>query len=164
MKRLAVVIVLIVASTSLSLAQKTEVKDDLITADGADYAKIEKDGCGAFSPQCQYYVSSLKGKRLFVVKHLQFKDPDEMSAANRDGTVHYLQFVFSKSGAKAETPYPATLMLRAKDVARLIVKAHLMKDGELDEEAAQEFVNNNGTPYSDKSKKLGGPDIIIIEK
>jgi hypothetical protein len=87
-----------------------------------------------------------------------------MSGANPKGTVHYLQFVFSKSGAKAETPYPATLVLRAKDVARLIVKAHLMKDGELDEEAAQEFVNNNGTPYSDRRKKLGGPDVIIIEK
>lgn len=151
-------------AVSTASAQKAEVKDDIVTADGVEYAKIEKDGCGALSTQCQYYVSSLKGKRLFVVKHLQYKDPDERSAANREGTVHYLQYVFSQSGAKAETPFPTTLVLRPKDVARLIVKARLLKNGELDEEAAQEFVNNNGTPYADKRKKLGGPDIIIIEK
>ena len=145
-------------------AQKAEVNDNIVTADGTDYAQIEKDGCGAMSPQCQYYIGSLKGKRLFIVKHLQFSDPDEQSAANPKGTVHYLQYVFSQSGAKAETPYPATLVLRAKDVARQIVKAHLMKDGELNATAVQEFVNNNGTPYTDRRKKLGGPEVIIIEK
>ncbi len=150
------------ALSATAIAQKPGVSDNIITADGAPYAQIEKDGCGAYSPQCQYYVSTLKGKRVFFVRHLQFDDPAEASAANGKGTVHYLQFVFSKSGATAETPYPATLVLRAKDVARIVVKARLLHAGELDEEAAAAFVNNMGTPYSDRRKKLDGPDLLII--
>lgn len=162
MKKLLILFVFMVAIFP-SYAQKVTVEDDKILVDGVAIGGIEKDGCG-FNAQCQYYVKSLSGKRLFVVKHMQFSDPNERSSANPDGKVHYLQYVFTKSGSKAETHFPTTFSLRAKNVARLVVKADLLKNGELNEEAAADFVTNNGTPFTDRKKEIAEPKVIVIER
>lgn len=162
MKKLLILFLFATTAITHAFAQKVTVEDDKILVDGVAVGGIEKDGCG-FNVQCQYHVKSLAGKRLFVVKHLQFSDPNERSAANPEGKVHYLQYVFTKAGTKAETAFPTTLSLRAKDVARLVVKAGLLKDGALNDEAAADFVTNNGTPYTDRRKEIAGPKVIIIE-
>ncbi|QNH61734.1 hypothetical protein [Hymenobacter sediminicola] len=144
--------------------QKIEVKGDAILVDGAKYALIEQEGCGIMDVDCFYYIKSLEGKRLFVVKQQLFNDPSEVKASDPQGKVLYLQFVFTGSGAKAETTFPTTLHLRAIDVARKVVKAQLMNNGTLDEQATADFVTNNGTPFSERRQALGGPKVIVIEK
>ena len=91
-------------------------------------------------------------------------DPNKKDWGNPDGTVHYLQFIFLKSKQKAETNDPALLMLKPKDVAKLIVKAELFKTGELDAEAVSNFVLTKGTAYSDRKKEMIKTKVILIDK
>ena len=58
-------------------------------------------------------------------------DPDKKDVGNPEGKIYYLQFIFLESKQKAETENPALLILKAKDIAKLIVKAELFKNGEL---------------------------------
>ena len=157
-------LILIAAAPLYCTAQKIDVSKDKITVDETDYALIEKDGCGVLSSTCEYNVKNLAGKKVLLVKELDMKDPDKKDAGNPDGTVHYLQFIFLESKQKAETENPALLMLKAKDVAKLIVKAELFKSGELDAEAVSNFVQSKGTPYTDRKKEMAGTKVIIIEK
>jgi hypothetical protein len=144
-----------------AVAQKIKVEDDLITVDGQPYARIEQDGCGIMDVDCLYYVKSLQNQRLFVVKQVIYNDPTAVSATNPQGRTLYLQYVFTAAKATAETAYPTTLHLRALDVARKVYKAQLIKEGTLDEQAAADFVTNNGTSYSEHRRTLGQPIILL---
>ena len=146
-----------------AVAQKIEVKNNIVLLDGQPYAGIEGDGCGFVDPQCQYYLTPVGSeRRLFVVKQQIFEDPMERKESNPTGRTLYLQFVFTAAGTTAEIPFPATLHLRALDVARKVVKARLLKDGTLDEQAAADFVTNNGTPFSDRRRALNAPPTILV--
>ena len=156
-------IALLGLSAPAALAQKVEVKNDLILVDGQPYAGIEAEGCRLVDTDCRYYIKALNGgRRVGVVKQLEYNDPDERTVADAAGRVTYLQFVFTASGTTAETADPTTVLLRPIDVARKVVKAHLMKDGVLDEQAAADFVTHNGLPYSERRKALEAAPKVII--
>ncbi|MCC2547554.1 hypothetical protein LJY25_13945 [Hymenobacter sp. BT175] len=140
--------------TGAAFAQKVEVKGETILVDGTPYAMIEQDGCKLMDVQCMYYLKSLDGKRLFVVKQMQFVDPATVTAAHPDGRTLYLEYVFTAAGTHAETNFPTTLHLRPIDVARKVVKAQLFANGTLNEQAAADFVTNNGTSFSERRKAL----------
>ena len=91
-----------------------------------------------------------------------FEDPEQRKDSNPTGRTLYLQFVFTAAGTTAEIPFPATLHLRALDVARKVAKARLLKDGTLDAQAAADFVTNNGTPFGDRRRALNAPPTIIF--
>lgn len=76
----------------------------------------------------------------------------------------YLQFSFKGYKPKAETKYPSLLNLKPADVAKLVVKGELIRNGVLDMEAVANFVNTYGTSFSDRKKELTQPDVIIIER
>ena len=146
-----------------AVAQKVEVKNNVILLDGQPYAGIEGDGCGFVDPQCQYYLTPVGSeKRLFVVKQVIFEDPMERKESNPTGRTLYLQFVFTAAGTTDEIPFPATLRLRALDVARKVAKARLFQNGVFDEQAAADFVTNNGTPFGDRRRALNAPPTIIL--
>lgn len=48
-------------------------------------------------------------------------------------------------------------------VAKRVVKAGLIKDEALDEEAVADFISENGTPFSDRRRAIDAPDVIIID-
>ena len=160
-KLLAVVIVLLPLCT---MSQKVDVTTDKITVDEADYAVIEKDGGGAFSSTCEFNIKNLAGKKVMVVKSLDMKDSDKKDAANPEGIVHYLQFIFLESKQKAEMDYPSVIILKPVHVAKIIVKAELFKNSELDAEAVNNFVLSKGLPYTDRKKEIAQPKVIVIEK
>jgi len=143
-------------------AQKVEVKGDKIVAEGKEIAAIEKQGCGALSPDCTYYIRNLEGKTLITIVEMEFNDPSERTNGNPDGRVRYLRFSFAEGKGVAEVSNPAMLNTKPKDVAPLIVKAQLIKDNELDENEVQNFVQAYGTRYSDRQKELN-PTVIIIK-
>ena len=149
------------ALATTAQAQKIKVEGELITVDDQPYARIEADGCGLMDVDCFYYVKSLQNKRLFVVKQQTFNDPAQVSASSPAGRTIYLQYVFTGAKTTAETSFPATLHLRALDVARKVYKAHLIKDGELDQQMAEDFVTNNGTPYSERRRAINQPVILV---
>src|SRR5690554_758223 len=161
MKKLTILITALVFS-AVAFAQKAEVKKDKILSDGKSIAKIEKDGCGALSPSCNFYVSSLGGEPLITVVALDMIDPMQSNAGNPEGKVRFLRFSFTGINGVAEIRNPAMLNTKPKDIAQSIVKARLIKDGKLDENAVLNFIQANGTYYTDRQREIN-PQIIIID-
>ena len=159
MRNLVVIVAMLF--TIAAEAQKVEVKNDKIVVDGKEIAAIEKQGCGAINPDCTYYIRNSEGKTLITIVEMQFNDPSESTSGNPDGRIRYLRFSFADGKGVAEVSNPAMLNTKPKDVAPLIVKAQLIKDGELDENEVQNFVQAHGTRYSDRQKQLNQPVIIV---
>lgn len=141
-------------------AQKADVKNDQIIYEGKAIAQVEKDGCGALSPSCNFYISSLSGEPLITVVALDMTDPEQANAGNPEGKVHFLRFSFTGFDDVAEIRNPAMLNTRPKDVAQSIVKARLIKEGTLDETAVENFIRANGTRFTDRQKSIKS---IIID-
>lgn len=160
MKILSILFVTILLAP-VSYAQKPDVKKGNVLSDGKAIAKIEKDGCGALSPTCNFYISSLSGESLITVVALDMRDPLQVNAGNPDGLVRFLRFSFTGINGVAEIRNPAMLVTKLKDVAQSIVKGKLIKDGKLDETTVINFIRANGTRYSDRQKEIN-PQIIII--
>lgn len=162
MKKLKIVIVALTFST-LSFAQKADVKGEDLLSDGKIIAKIEKDGCGALSPTCNFYISSIDGEPLITVVALDMIDPVQSTAGNPEGRVRFLRFSFTGMNGIAEVRNPAMLATKPKDIAQSIVKGRLIKDGKLDETAVINFINANGDRYTQRQKELN-PQLIIINE
>ena len=143
-------------------AQKADVRKGEISSDGKPVAKIEKDGCGALSPSCSFYISSLEGLPLMTVVALDIVDPTQSTAGNPEGKLRFLRFSFTDIDAVAEVVNPALLNTRPKDVAQSIIKARLIRDGKLDETAVQNFIKANGVRFSERQKELN-PQVIIVK-
>lgn len=142
-------------------AQKAEVKQGKILSDGKAIAKIEKDGCGALSPTCNFYISDLNNNPLITVTALEITDPTQSNEGNPKGKIRFLRFAFTGYDSVAEIQNPALLATKPKDVARSIVKGKLIKDGKLDDPAVSNFIKVNGTRYTDRQKELS-PKVIIV--
>lgn len=160
MKALLCLLALSASATTVS-AQKIKVEGELITVDGQPYARIERDGCGALTAGCLYYVKSLQNQRLFTIKPMEFVDPATISASHPDGRTMYVQYIFNASHATTETAYPSIMLLRALDIARKIYKAQLIKDGTLDQQAADAFVLANGLTFSERRRELT-PQLLVV--
>lgn len=152
------------AAISMSIyAQKVEVKKDKILSGGTEIALIEKDGCSAISPSCIYYINSLDGSPLITIVESELLDPRLATQANPSGRVRFLRFSFTGFEDVAELKNPAVLNTRPKDVAPIIIKAGLIKDGQLDKNAVNNFIKAHGNTFSKRQEQLN-PSIIIIEK
>lgn len=161
MKKLTILLATILFSTA-TFAQKADVKKEEILSDGNPIAKIEKDGCAALSPTCNFYINSLEGEPLITVVALDMIDPMQSNAGNPEGKIRYLRFSFTGFDGAAEVRNPAMLNTKPKDVAKSIVKARLIQDGKLNETAVHNFIKANGERYSNRQKELN-PKVIIID-
>lgn len=161
MKKVTIIIAALLLSAA-TFAQKAEVKKDEILSDGKVIAKIEKDGCGALSPTCNFYISSLDGEPLITVVALDMIDPMKSDVGNPEGKIRYLRYSFTGFNGSAEVRNPAMLATKPKDVATSIVKARLIKDGKLDETAVTNFIKANGDRYTQRQKEIN-PQVIIID-
>lgn len=161
MKKLTILIAAVLLSAAV-FAQKVEVKKDEILSDGKSIAKIEKDGCGALSSTCNFYVNSLEGEPLITIVALDMIDPMQFNAGNPEGKIRYLRFSFTGLNEVAEIRNPAMLATKPKDIAQSIVKARLIKDGKLDETTVHNFIKANGDRYTQRQREIN-PQVIIID-
>lgn len=161
MKKLTSLFFTVIISTAC-FAQKAEVKKNEIFIEGKAIAKIEKDGCGALSPTCNYYINNLNGEPLINIVELDMIDPMQSNVANPEGKVRFLRFSFTGINGVAEIRNPAMFNTRPKDVAQSVVKAKLITDGKLNEDAVINFIQANGARYTNRQKELN-PQIVIID-
>lgn len=162
MKKLTLIATLLGLSMGV-WAQKADVKNDKVLSDGKAIAQIKRDGCKVLSPSCQFYISNLDGESLITIAALDMIDPLKVSSTNEDGKVRYLRLSFTGFDGVAEIQNPALLNTRSKDVVKSIVKAGLIKDGQLDEKAVANFINAHGVQFSDRQKEINSQVIIIRE-
>jgi len=162
MNKQIILSLLFLAFGSFLYAQDVDVKKNEIQVDGAAIARIEKDGCGALSPGCTFYISNTDDEQLITVVAMEMIDPEVAGAGNPEGKVRYLRFSFEGTNQVAEIKNPAMLNTRPKDIAKVLVRAKLIKDGKLNDTVVQNFINANGTHFSDRQKQLHPDKVIII--
>ena len=152
MKKLSIIIGILFLSMAVQAQkQKVEVsKDNKILVDGVEIATIEKDGCG-FSVNCDFYIRNSEGKTLITVMMLYYYDPSTIRNPRDDGKVYYFRFSFAdeKGVAEIDNTWP-----NSKNVASIVVKAKLIKDNELDDYEVRQFIQANGTRFSDRASRV----------
>lgn len=155
MKKQATLIIALLLSIA-TFAQKATVKKGEIRSDGKTLAKIEKDGCGLFSETCTYYIRTLNDEPLITIVAIKINDP------LGPGNISYLRFSFSGFEKAAEISNPAIFNTRPKDVAKSIVKARLINNGQLDKEAVHNFIKAHGTRFTEMQNAFQ-PKVIILQ-
>ena len=135
----------------IGLSQKVKYNKDthMISIDGKEEFKIEKSGCGLGTPDCHFDIHNLKSEKVIRVNYRTYQSPVYKTEANPNGKVQYFEYIFLKSGGKAEAE---CLGLRPEKVAKFLWKNDLLKNGDLDEAAAKQFALVHGTPYSQRIK------------
>jgi len=124
-------------------------KTNEVTIDGVKSFKIERVDCGWNPVDCHYDILDMEGNKLFKVNFRDFKSSVEISRANPQGIVRYLEFVFFSSKQKAETDF---MGMKEIHLAKFIVKNKLVKDSKLNQTAVDEFVFSTGTPFAERVK------------
>jgi len=146
--------ILLIALLFLPLAlsaQKVKLDDKthIVTVDGVNSFIIERFGCGFGLPDCHFDVHDLDSNKVIVINYKQFNSPVERKPSNPDGRVDYFEFVFLKSGKKAEIDAGR---IKSEKVAELMVKNKFFVAGKLNDQAVDEFVLIHGTPFSQRVK------------
>ncbi|MBK7753773.1 MAG: hypothetical protein IPI41_14545 [Flavobacteriales bacterium] len=149
-----VLLLLAVALTLNIHAQKVAYEDDLVTVDGQPYCKLAKTNCKL--GLCDYHVATLDGAEIIFIKAMDYNDRDKVSSSNPNDRVLYFDWTFLGSGGKAETD-----QVSAKNLAKAMVDARLLKDGALDTTGERNFIAINGTRHTNRQEQLGLPVIII---
>lgn len=142
-------------------AQKVTTKNNIIIVDKQEIAQMERDGCKMLSTHCNYYIRNMEGESLINITQLSYNDPLQVSNGNENGMVRYLRLSFSNYNGIAEIPFPSLITLREKDLANVLVRAQLIKDGQLDIQQVENYVRMHGTQFSDRAKEIKTEVLII---
>lgn len=127
----------------LGFAQKVETNDSLILVDNARYVRFEKEGHGAFQIK-KYTFYDNAGKAALLITWKGSSSPSEISRASPRGEFMYAEFIFFQSKQKAHLRYQSD---KTSAIAKLVVKNKLFKDGQIDQEAVDNFVLINPEVY-----------------
>lgn len=140
-------VTLVLLSTSVLFAQKPKYnkKRNEVTVDGEHVFNIIRT-CDN-GQNCRFDVFDLSGNKVMRINFLSFKSPVEVTTSNPTGNVDYLEFIFLESEQKAEY---SIAPIHPKRVAAIIVSNGLIQNGELNEEAVNEFILTNGTRFSER--------------
>lgn len=142
-------------------AQKPEVKNGQIIVDNKPIALIEKQGCKMFSPSCEFYISSLNSENLINVVADAIDKPNTIPDKNNFvPKIPYLRFSFTGFDKICEMENPSFLNTKEKDIAKIV--ARLIKDGQLDKVAVENFIKINGTPITDMLNREASKPTINI--
>ena len=110
-------------------AQRTDVRNGMIFTDGKPFALINRDNCGLVG-RCSIMLNALDGRAAIIISF----DPKSY------GGHTYAKLLFIKSNKSARIE---DLRTKENKVAKMIVKANLFKNGELDDAAAAAFIAAN---------------------
>jgi hypothetical protein len=146
---------LVITISAFSQKQKITVDDDIIKADGVDYAKIEKKSGLSFD----FTIKSLDGTDLIYFKFMEYNNPNKVNSGNPNGRVTYYEVIFFGSGEKCEVQSPGT----KKGVAKIVAENNLVKENAVDAEAEKKFILISGSNYSKEKESLNDPKVIIIK-
>lgn len=152
MKKIIALVALILPFCTI--AQKIDIEDSLIKVDGVPYAKVVKEGKGFFSEKIITFYE-LGGKPAIVVKYFTITNvKSAVDNTNSNGEVRYAEINFLKSKQKGQLQ---NLPMKLEKVVSKIVKAHIFKDGKVDDEAVDNFVLINPAEYSKQQKVIVVP-------
>lgn len=127
MKFISLIILFFIAVSAH--AQRVDLRNGMIFTDGKPYAVITRDNCGVFG-KCRVTVNAPDGRTAMIISF----DPQSYGGH----TYAKLHFIKANKNARLED-----LSTKANKIAKIVVKANLFKNGELDEVAAASFLAAN---------------------
>ena len=110
-------------------AQRVDLRNGMIFTDGKPYAVITRDNCGVFG-NCRVTVSAPDGRTAMIISF----DPQSFGGH----TYAKVHFIKANKTARLED-----LSTKTSKIAKIVVKANLFRNGELDETAAAGFLAAN---------------------
>jgi hypothetical protein len=142
-----ILFLLLVLTSSIARAQKPtyDKKTNEVSLEGEHVFNIIRT-C-EYGQNCRFEVFDLSGKKVMRINYLSFNSLVEVTKNNPKGTVNYLEFIFLESGKKAEYSFAP---IHQKRVAAIILSNKLIQNGELNQEAMDEFILVNGTRFSER--------------
>lgn len=151
------VVSLTVSSSVFAQKQKVEItKEDICTADGTPVFKLFKTPSNTIPGYKDAILADLAGHKLAIFQTNELPNP-----AMSTGKEPYYEVTFLATGAKCEIRW----FMKMEKLAENILEAGLVKNGELDDQAAQEFIIINGTKYTQRRNAMNPqPQTIIIQQ
>lgn len=127
--------------TGFSFTQKNKIKikKDIVTVNKKPVFKLVRD-----VRLNLINLESLKGKKLALFKVEDYYDSQRVEQANPKGRVVYYAVTFLDATMHKCELDPST----RKGLARNIIEFHLVKDGQLNEQAVDQFVKIFGNKFS----------------
>lgn len=122
-------IIILLCITVNANAQRVDLRNGMIFTDGKPYALLMRDNCGVFG-KCRVTVSAPDGRTAMIISF----DPQSFGGH----TYAKVHFIKANKTARLED-----LSTKANKIAKIVVKANLFKNGELDEAAAAIFLAAN---------------------
>ncbi|SKB59491.1 hypothetical protein SAMN05660477_00102 [Soonwooa buanensis] len=142
-----------------SFAISQSMKNNMLYNGKKEIAKVEAEGCGVFSSNCVYHISSLDDKPLMSIALLESVNPLKKDADGKPSIELYLRFVFSDLDKAAEMD--ATWLNLKKSIAQTIVKNNFIVNQQINEGAVNNFIKLYGERYSEREKSH--KEIILVK-
>ncbi|PNQ74752.1 hypothetical protein C1T31_01010 [Hanstruepera neustonica] len=148
----AVIVMLILTSSTNVLAQKVKLKKGNVLVDGEQWLTYQD--CGMFDGICSLYNSS--EEEIIFIKLVKVPGEEARTQSNPDGNLTYNEVIFLGKDLKYE--------IRGRTYKGIISDLFNAKvvneDGSLNDERIDRLIEKLGTPYSDR---LNNSTIIIKE-
>ncbi|MBN8701452.1 MAG: hypothetical protein J0M08_00140 [Bacteroidetes bacterium] len=106
-----------------------------------------------------YYIQNLEGKDLIFVKTREYSDPNEGKSANTNGNVLYREITFLNTNSITEVSY--YFMKSIKNI-EFVYEDKLIADGDLDNNAVERFIRQNGMPHTKRQNEINNRNDVII--
>lgn len=156
-KSISLACLFLIGAVSLN-AQKAKkgyaFDDDILSKDGVALFKLTKSKSNMHLGYNDVTISSLDGERLIFCQVIEFADP----AVTTTGKSQYYEMTFLDNGGKTEVRW----YMKMKNFAEMLADNNLIKDGELDSDAVQQFILINGAKYSKRRAELNPTNQTII--
>lgn len=152
MKKL--LIVLFLAFSFLSFAQKFKFKNEEVLVDGNLWMKYE--GCGGFNTFCSL-INFSNNEEVIFTKVIRVPGVEPRTSANSSGDLVYFEVSFLGMNKKIE------LQKSYKSIVELLYKAKVInEDKTLNEDKVNLLIEKYGTEFSDRLNKSNNGQTIII--
>jgi hypothetical protein len=133
-------------------SQKIKIDDNIAFVDGIAWVKYEKKN---MANEASVMGLESQSEEIFIL-YQNYADPNNISKANPEGKVRWLEINFLTLGIKCEIANETH-----KGVVKLLADNKIYKDGVLNAENAALLVKKYGIRFSDNRPRNGNVNIII---
>ncbi len=133
-------------------SQKIKIDDNTAYVDGIAWVKYEKKN---MANDASVMGLESQSEEIFIMFQ-NYADPNNISKANPEGKVRWMEINFLTLGIKCEIANDTH-----KGIVKLLADNKIYKDGVLNAENAALLVKKYGTRFSDYRPRNGNVNIII---
>ncbi len=148
----SLLLIFAIQTTFSVYSQKIKIDDNIAYVDGIAWVKYEKKN---MANEASVMGLESQSEEIFIL-YQNYADPNNISKANPEGKVRWMEINFLTLGIKCEIANDTH-----KGIVKLLADNKIYKDGVLNAENAALLVKKYGTRFSDNRPRNGNVNIII---